>query len=291
MGVAAQVGANSTDEAVVSEEERLHGAAREEAHSRGDGRDRIRVVSDEAATEDDVPHLRLLRREARDLPYVVAHHAQQRERDVVCVVRPAHGGGGGARLGEAHDAEGLADLIHTRQREDGEDHEPEALLVVSEQRGDVAHEEHWPARLILLTTHGDLAEGRGDHVAAQSDVPRAVVAVDIGDEHVDLGARASLGQSDDLVEGRARREQADEPPKGRAAEAGATNAPVPRPGRAAAITHLDDRDARADAHVEEVARRRGDGAIERALGLSARRGEGRGVSQRDGEDLARHARH
>ena len=138
-GVAAQVSANSTDEAVVSEEERLHGATREETHGRGDGRDSIRVVSDEGATEDDVPHLMMLRREARDLPYVVAHHAQQRERDVVCVVRPAHGGGGGARLGEAHDAEGLADLINARNRKDGQHHEPEALLVVSEQRGDVAH--------------------------------------------------------------------------------------------------------------------------------------------------------
>jgi hypothetical protein len=38
-------------------------------------------------------------------------------------------------------------VAHPRQREDGEDDEPEALLVVAEQRGDVAHEEHGPARL------------------------------------------------------------------------------------------------------------------------------------------------
>ena len=35
----------------------------------------------------------------------------------------------------------------------------------------------------------------------------------------------------------------------------------------------------------------GDGAVERALGLSPRRGEGRGVTQRHGKDLARHAGH
>ena len=80
---ARDVRADGADEPIVLQEERCDGASRVEAYARGDGRDRVRVVTDEGAAKDDVPQPMLLRGHRGDVPDVVRHHAEQGERHVM----------------------------------------------------------------------------------------------------------------------------------------------------------------------------------------------------------------